>query len=87
MKIEVYSKDNCPWCVKALEIINNLQGVNVTVYKLNVDYVKEELAVILPEGRKLTVPQIFIDEKYIGDHDDFVAYLEETSGGYGDGGL
>lgn len=84
----IYSRDNCPWCEKAKETLeyNNLL---YTEYKLNVHYTRDTLQdKLLKENvSKLTVPQIYYNGKYIGGYDNLVRHLEETAGGYGDGGF
>jgi len=61
MKITIYSKDGCTLCDKAVELCDEY---NLTYEKLNKR--KDELEIIC--GKKITAyPQIFIDEKYIGN--------------------
>lgn len=73
--IKVYTKPNCPWCVKAKELLNNL-GVKYSELKLNEDYTKEELRKLVPENLPLTVPQVFVYNKRIGGYEDLKEYAE-----------
>lgn len=83
----VYSKDDCPYCVNAKDLIKD-RGFDYTEKKLGRDFTKEELQELIPSGRKLTVPQIWTASRYIGGYDDLLAYfIEETAGGFGDGAL
>lgn len=78
MKIEIYSRPNCSWCVKAKEIMNSL-GLSYTEKVLNVDYTKEELVKLVSQPHvPLTVPQIFVDGRRIGGYEDLCEYLEST---------
>jgi glutaredoxin len=69
--IEIYSMNNCPFCVKAKDILmkNNLMYFE---YRLNVDYFKEDLAVKLNVAptEKITLPQIFLDNESIGGYNE-----------------
>lgn len=73
--IKVYTKPNCPWCVKAKELLNNL-GVKYSELKLNEDYTREELRKLVPENLPLTVPQVFVYNKRIGGYEDLKEYAE-----------
>ena len=75
MNIVIYSKPNCPWCVKAKELMNKLH-LKYDEKVLNVDYTREELKMLVPENLPLTVPQIFVYNKRIGDYEDFVDYCD-----------
>lgn len=77
MEIKIYTKENCPWCVKSKELMNSL-GMKYTEYKLGVDYTREELRELVPEHLPLTVPQVFIYNKRIGGYEDLAEYCENT---------
>jgi glutaredoxin 3 len=79
MKAVMYSKEPCPYCVKAAELLSN-RGISVTEIKLQRDISSddfksevEKLTGVIPT----TVPQIFIDNEYIGGHDHLVSYFEK----------
>lgn len=75
MDIRIYTKDNCPWCVKAKELMNNI-GIPYTELKLGVEFTREELRELIGEHLPLTVPQIFVYNKRIGGYEDFLEYCE-----------
>jgi glutaredoxin len=75
MNIRIYSKDNCPWCVKAKELMNHL-GLKYTELKLGTDYTREELRELIGEHLPLTVPQIFVYNKRIGSYEEFAEYCD-----------
>lgn len=75
MNIVIYSKPNCPWCVKAKELMNKL-NLNYDEKVLDVDYTRDELKQLMPENLPLTVPQIFVYNKRVGGYEDFVDYCD-----------
>jgi len=82
MNIVIYSKPNCPWCVKAKELMNKLH-LNYDEKVLDVDYTRDELKQLVPENLPLTVPQIFVYNKRIGGYEDFAEWCDNH--GYGNG--
>ena len=74
---KIYTKDNCNWCVKAKQLMNDV-GVKYQELKLGIDYTREELKALLPENLPLTAPQVFIYNKRIGGYEDLAEYLEST---------
>jgi glutaredoxin len=82
MNIVIYSKPNCPWCVKAKELMNKL-NLNYDEKVLDVDYTRDELKQLMPENLPVTVPQIFVYNKRIGGYEDFAEWCDNH--GYGNG--
>jgi glutaredoxin len=72
---KMYTKDNCPWCVKAKQLLNSC-GVQYKELKLGVDYQREDLQALLPKSLPLTVPQVFVYNKRVGGYEDLAEYLE-----------
>jgi glutaredoxin 3 len=70
-KIEIYTKDYCPYCTAAKELLKS-KGVTYEEKDVieNLNFLDEMLA--RSEGRK-TVPQIFINGLLIGGFDDLSA--------------
>lgn len=73
---EIYSKDNCEWCSAAKSIISNKE-IKYTEYKLNEDFSRETLSILLGNPDKITLPQIFYNGKLIGGYEDLLVYFEE----------
>ncbi|MCA9496311.1 MAG: glutathione S-transferase N-terminal domain-containing protein [Nanoarchaeota archaeon] len=72
VKVKVYSRDYCPYCVKAKMLLKKL---NQDFEEVHVDdKVMDDL--IVKTGWR-TVPQIFIDDKFIGGCDDIFKLYEE----------
>lgn len=63
-KVVLYSKDNCPACVRAKNALESL-GYSVEVLKFGVDYSIEDLRALIPDVR--SVPQAFLEGKHIPD--------------------
>ena len=72
-KIEIYSKSYCPYCMRAKATLTNL-GFAYKEYEIT-ESIKLTQEMRERSGRK-TVPQIFINDKYIGGGDEFHAALE-----------
>lgn len=81
MDIVIYTKPNCPWCVKAKELMKNLH-LEYSEKILDVDYTRDELRELVNGSAPvsmtppLTVPQIFVYNKRIGGYEDFVDYCD-----------
>ncbi len=73
---EIYTKPSCPWCVRAKDLLK-LNGISYVEYVLGVDGVtKETIEKKLGDGTQIrTVPQIFIDGKYVGGCTDLMKLL------------
>lgn len=82
MEVVIYSKPNCPWCVKAKELMNKL-GMKYDEKKLDEDYTRDYLRLLVPENLPLTVPQIFVNGNRVGGYEDFAEWCDNH--GYGDG--
>ena len=68
----IYGKSNCPWCKMATEELS-LRGMAF-------DYIDlEEIGKTAAEvtGRKVkTVPQIYVEGRYVGGYEDLMSHLE-----------
>ena len=74
-EIVVYSKPNCPYCVKAKRLLAQME-LSFTERVVGVDATREQLLEDAPNAR--TVPQIIIDGKVIGGYDQLASYIETT---------
>lgn len=73
--ILVYSKDNCPWCVKAKELLDKHQ-LSYVEMKFGEDFDADGLRSVIGPDRKLTVPQILFDDELVGGYEDLRIRLE-----------
>jgi glutaredoxin 3 len=69
--IEVYTKDYCPYCVKAMNLLRQ-KGVDFTEIDITNDTVRQAEMMTRAAPRR-TVPQIFINGTSIGGCDDLYA--------------
>lgn len=67
-KIEIYSSQRCPYCVKAKALLDK-KGVSYREIDVTDDSVAWQQLVAKANGIR-TVPQIFIDDAHIGGCDD-----------------
>ncbi|MBN8827458.1 MAG: glutaredoxin 3 [Sphingobacteriia bacterium] len=72
----IYTKDYCPYCVKAMQLlkmknVSNIQEIDIT----NDTNLQEEM-LAKANGRR-TVPQIFIGDTHVGGCDDLYALNEK----------
>lgn len=75
MQAEVYSKDYCPYCVKAKHLLEQ-RGISYT----EISAVTEREALIERVTKDTgdapkSVPQIYLDGQYIGGYDQLAAYF------------
>jgi glutaredoxin 3 len=73
-KIVIYTKEICPYCVKAKTLLQR-KNAGFSEIKITDEKTKEEM--MKKSGGRMTVPQIFINEKHIGGCDDLYA-LDKT---------
>ena len=70
MKVEMYSKTHCPYCSRAVAILNR-HNVNYIEYEISKDPVKRTQMINRTNGAS-TVPQIFINDELIGGGDELL---------------
>ena len=81
MNIVIYSKPNCPWCVKTKELMNDLH-LSYDEFIVEVDYTRDELRELIGDHLPLTVPQIFINNRRIGGYEDLVEWCDNHGMGH-----
>lgn len=74
MKIDVYTKDNCPFCEMAKMLLTH-KGVQFDEINYGSD-INKISALVQKSGMK-TMPQIFIEDELIGGYDD-LRLLDES---------
>ncbi len=67
-KVEIYTKDWCPYCVRAKKLLSD-SGADIIDYPIDARGEKKS-EMIQRAGGRTTVPQIFIDGRHIGGCDD-----------------
>jgi glutaredoxin len=63
MKAVVWSKNSCPFCDQAKNLLK-LKGIEFEERNISTDWTREQLLEAVPDAR--TVPQIFLDGELIG---------------------
>lgn len=72
-QITLYTKDYCPYCVKAKNLLKRKgQDANITEIDITHDE-KLQQEMVTKSGGRRTVPQIFINGQPIGGCDDLYA--------------
>jgi glutaredoxin 3 len=81
-QIIIYSKDICPYCTKAKALLNrkiaNFSKKNIVITEIKIDNDSKKEEMMAKSGGRMTVPQIFINNKHIGGCDDL--YLLDSKG-------
>ena len=70
--VTIYTKDYCPYCIKAKNLLKRKGVENIS----EIDITKDEATLqemLTRSGGRKTVPQIFIGDKHIGGFDDLAA--------------
>jgi glutaredoxin 3 len=75
MQAVIWSKDFCGYCDRAKRLLEQ-KGIKYEERKIGSGWTKEQLLESVPTAR--SVPQIFLDDKLIGGHDDLVKYFNEV---------
>jgi glutaredoxin 3 len=70
-KIEVYSTAVCPYCVSAKNLLKS-KGLEWTEVRVDTDPV-QRASMAARSGGHRTVPQIFINDQFVGGYDELVA--------------
>ena len=73
MKATVWSKDHCPFCDQAKNLLK-MKGIEFEEKKIGYGYTKEQLLEAVPTAR--TVPQIFLDDRLIGGFTELRTHLQ-----------
>ncbi|NNJ95215.1 MAG: glutaredoxin 3 [Halobacteria archaeon] len=65
--IEVYSGNNCPWCVRAKAL---LQSKGLDYEEINISSQAERTQEMVQRSGRRSIPQIFIYKAHIGGFDE-----------------
>lgn len=75
MKVEIYSKPQCPFCVQAKALAER-EGHELTYKMLDEDFDRETLMETFPGAR--TFPQIIVNGEKIGGYTEFKALVDAS---------
>ena len=73
MKAVVWSKDACPFCDQAKNLLK-LKGIEYEERNISRDWTREQLLEAVPDAR--TVPQIFLDDQLVGGFTELRKHLK-----------
>jgi glutaredoxin len=73
MKAVIWSKDSCPFCDQAKNLLK-LKGIEYEERNISRDWTREQLLEAVPNAR--TVPQIFLDDELIGGFTELRKHLK-----------
>ena len=77
MKAIVWSKDSCPYCVQAKNLLAQ-KNIEFEERKIGDGWTKEQLLEAVPDAR--SVPQIFLDGELVGGFTELRArFLAEAA--------
>jgi len=82
MKAKVWSKTSCPYCTMALEELKKRGFESDIKYIGQNGITKEDLLRVVPNAK--TVPQIFIEDVYIGGYTELMKYFTSDKYNKGD---
>ena len=74
--ITIYTKDYCPYCVKAKNFLKQKGQENIVEIDITHDAALQQEMIEKSGGRR-TVPQIFIGSTHVGGCDDMIALDKE----------
>ena len=69
----VWSKENCPFCDQAKGLLK-MKGIEFEERNINKDWTRDQLLEAVPTAR--TLPQIFLDDNYIGGFTELRRHLQ-----------
>jgi glutaredoxin 3 len=67
--VEIYTWSTCPFCRRAKQLLDK-KGVSYTEYNIDDDETARDAMVARGTNGRRTVPQIFINDQYVGGSDD-----------------
>ena len=74
-KAIVWSNVGCHFCEMAKTLLEQ-KGIEYEERNIAIDWKVEQLLEAVPNAR--TVPQIFVDDKYIGSYDNLVEHFKNS---------
>ena len=75
MKVKVYTKDPCPFCNMAKTL---LKSKNIDYSEIDVSAKDFDFDGLKEKTKHKTVPQIFINDKFIGGFDELKKHLKNV---------
>lgn len=73
-KVLIYTFNTCPYCLRAKRLLTNKE---VSFEEIDITNRREDLNKLKESTNCTTVPQIFVDDEFIGGCDDIVKLYKE----------
>jgi glutaredoxin 3 len=73
-KVQIYTKSNCPFCVRAKDLLSR-KGVKFE--EIYMDDKPDEYVSLKQRTGMMTVPQIFIDDQLVGGYSEMATLDKE----------
>lgn len=86
MKVQVYGKDHCQFCTKAMVLLTQLK-LPFVYFKLDENFTREQLLERFPSARTFPQIEIIYDDdtesleettRYVGGYTELVEYFRQT---------
>lgn len=74
MKVLIYTKDYCPYCDRAKEFF---KARSVAYEEINIQRDPAQYDALKSRTHHMTVPQIFIDDNFVGGYTDLIAKVQQ----------
>lgn len=68
-KVVIYTFETCPYCIRAKRLLTNK---NIDFTEINITNQDDKLKELEKKTGVDTVPQVFVDDKFIGGCDDLI---------------
>ena len=75
--VEIYGTTVCPFCVQAKRLVGQ-RDWELKEYRVDEKSELKEEMNIRANKEVRTVPQIFVNDEYVGGYTDFVDFLDKT---------
>lgn len=69
-KVEIYTTNSCAWCLAAKMLLKS-RGFDYEEIRVDTDPAR--LTEMLGRSQKRSVPQVYIDGRYVGGYEELVA--------------
>lgn len=73
-KIKIYTKDYCPYCRSAKQLLTEL---GAEFEEIDITHTPEVINELVKKSGMMTVPQIFVGDKCLGGSDDIHALHDQ----------
>ncbi len=74
VKVLIYTKDYCPYCDRAKDFF---KGRGVAYDEVNIQNDPAGYNALKARTHHMTVPQIFIDDNFVGGYTDLIAKVKQ----------